>query len=67
MITPLFVTSAMNNSVKIECVCLFALKQLNKLFNIVIIKMHVDKCGRSDDRKTPIYTGINIANLTNSF
>ena len=39
----------------------------NKLFNIVIIKMPVDKWGRNGDRTTPVYTGINIANLTNSF
>ena len=51
--------------------CLFALKQLslgnNKLFNIVIIKMPIDKFGRNGDRTTTVYTGINIANLTNSF
>ena len=29
--------------------------------------MPVDKFGRNGDRATPIYTGINIANLTNSF
>ena len=29
--------------------------------------MPVDKCGRNGDRTTTIYTGINIANLTNSF
>ena len=29
--------------------------------------MPVDKFGRSCDRATPVYTGINIANLTNSF
>ena len=29
--------------------------------------MHVDKFGRNGDRATPVYTGINIANLTNSF
>ena len=29
--------------------------------------MPVDKFGRNSDRATPIYTGINIANLTNSF
>ena len=29
--------------------------------------MPVDKFGRNDDRTTPVYTGINIANLTNSF
>ena len=29
--------------------------------------MHVDKFGRNGDRTTPVYTGINIANLTNSF
>ena len=39
----------------------------NKLFNIIIIKMPVDKFERNDDRTTPVYTGINIANLTNSF
>ena len=27
----------------------------------------VDKFGRNGDRTTPVYTGINIANLTNSF
>ena len=29
--------------------------------------MLVDKFGRNGDRTTPIYTGINIANLTNTF
>ena len=29
--------------------------------------MPVDKCGRNDDRATPVYTGINIANLAKSF
>ena len=29
--------------------------------------MPVDKFGRNGDRATPVYTGINIANLTNSF
>ena len=29
--------------------------------------MPVDKFGRNVDRTTPVYTGINIANLTNSF
>ena len=29
--------------------------------------MPVDKFGRNGDRTTTIYTGINIANLTNSF
>ena len=29
--------------------------------------MPVDKFGRNSDRTTPVYTGINIANLTNSF
>ena len=29
--------------------------------------MPVDKFGRNGDRTTPVYTGINIANLTNSF
>ena len=29
--------------------------------------MHVDKYGRNCDRTTPVYTGINIANLTNKF
>ena len=29
--------------------------------------MHVDKFGRNGDRTTTVYTGINIANLTNSF
>ena len=29
--------------------------------------MSVDKFGRNGDRTTPVYTGINIANLTNSF
>ena len=29
--------------------------------------MPVHKFGRNDDRTTPVYTGINIANLTNSF
>ena len=28
--------------------------------------MPVDKFGRNGDRATPIYTGINVANLTNS-
>ena len=39
----------------------------NKLFNIIIMKMLVDKFGRNGDRTTTVYTGINIANLTNSF
>ena len=29
--------------------------------------MPVDKFGRNRDRITTVYTGINIANLTNSF
>ena len=29
--------------------------------------MPVDKFGRNGDRETPVYTGINIANLTNTF
>ena len=29
--------------------------------------MPVDKFGRNGDRAAPVYTGINIANLTNSF
>ena len=29
--------------------------------------MPVDKFGRNGHRATPVYTGINIANLTNSF
>ena len=29
--------------------------------------MPVDKFGRNDDRTTSVYSGINIANLTNSF
>ena len=29
--------------------------------------MPVDKFGRNGDRATPVYTRINIANLTNSF
>ena len=29
--------------------------------------MPVDKFGRNVDRATPVYTGINIGNLTNSF
>ena len=29
--------------------------------------MPVEKFGRNDDRATPVYTGINIANLTSSF
>ena len=29
--------------------------------------MPVDKFGRNGCRATPVYTGINIANLTNSF
>ena len=29
--------------------------------------MPVDKFGRNGDRATTVYTGINIANLTNSF
>ena len=29
--------------------------------------MPVDKYGRNGDRTTTVYTGINIANLTNSF
>ena len=29
--------------------------------------MYVDKFGRNGDRTTPVYTGINITNLTNSF
>ena len=28
--------------------------------------MSVDKFGRNGDRATPVYTGINIANLTNN-
>ena len=56
--------------------CFFALKQLslgnnlqscNKLLNILIIKKSVEKFGRNGDRATPVYTGINIANLTNIF
>ena len=29
--------------------------------------MPVDKFGRNGDRPTPVFTGINIGNLTNSF
>ena len=29
--------------------------------------MPVDKFGRNNDRTTTVYTGINIANLTNGF
>ena len=29
--------------------------------------MPVDKCGRNVDRATPVYTGINLAYLTNTF
>ena len=29
--------------------------------------MYVDKFGRNGDRTTTVYTGINIANITNSF
>ena len=29
--------------------------------------MPVDKFGRNGDRTTPVHTGLNIANLTNSF
>ena len=29
--------------------------------------MHVDKFGRNGDRTTPVYTEIDIANVTNSF
>ena len=29
--------------------------------------MPVDKFGRNGDRSTPVYTGINLANLANSF
>ena len=29
--------------------------------------MPVDKCGRNGDRAIPVYTGINIEVLTNSF
>ena len=29
--------------------------------------MPVHKFGRNGDRTTPVYTGINIANLTNGF
>ena len=29
--------------------------------------MPVDKFGRNGDRAKPVYTGINVANLTNSF
>ena len=31
------------------------------------MKMPVDKFGRNGDRASPVYTGINIANLTNTF
>ena len=34
--------------------------------NIIIIKKPLDKFGRNDNRTTTVYTGINIANLTNS-
>ena len=39
----------------------------NKLFYLIIIKIPVDKFGRNCDRTTAVYTGINIANLNNSF
>ena len=29
--------------------------------------MPVDKFGRNDDKATPVYTGINIVNLINTF
>ena len=38
-----------------------------KLIDIIIIKMPVDRFERNGDRTTTVYTGINIANLTNSF
>ena len=31
------------------------------------MKIPVDKFGRNGDRTTAVYTGINIANLTNSY
>ena len=78
--SPIFYNSErVQQNVEVFCghLCLFALKQLslrnnlqagcNKLFNIVIIKMPVDKFGRNGDRATPVYTGINIANLTKNF
>ena len=34
---------------------------------MIIIKMPVDKFERNGERTTSVYTGINIANLTNSF
>ena len=37
------------------------------MFNIAIIKMPVDKFRRNGNRTTTVYTGISIANLTNSF
>ena len=43
------------------------LQSRNNLFNIVIIKISVDKLERHGDRTTAVYTGINIANLTNNF
>ena len=65
-----------NGEVSCGHLCLFALKQLSLGNNIqavinylirIIIKMPVGKFGRNGDRTTPVYTGINIANLTNSF
>ena len=34
---------------------------------MIITKRPVDNFGRNGDRTTTVYTGINIANLTNSF
>ena len=39
----------------------------NTLFDVIIIIMPIDKFGRNGDRTTTVYTGIYIANLTNSF
>ena len=48
--------------------CLFALKQHSLGNNLqAIIKMPIDKFERNGDRTTTVCTGINIANLTNSF
>ena len=75
--SPIFYNSErvqQNGEVFCDHFCLFALKQLSMGNNlqavinylIVIIKMPVDKFGNGD-RTTTVYTGINIANLTNSF
>ena len=73
--SPIFYNSErvqQNGEVFCGHLCLFTLKQLSLGNNLqavinIVIKMPANKFGRNGERTTTVYTGINIANLTNSF